>query len=1821
MLNYKHRAGSRRQLRIVHTNLEAAFSELTAQQRELPFAPLPEPDDIPEDELTDIFKVALGQAKSTDLDYLTRLAALDGVARQDDASLLQLDRWLRDRIREQLELPPRPSRKEFNLVEHARQKNIDPSYELPPVPPKDAGVVRRLQSMFFADELDSRLARISADARLSEQETGLSTLFLAFGFLRWYESNDSDVANFAPLLLLPVQIAKRLQGRRAVYSIKAASETPEINLSLRESLLRNSPDVPRQLPDFDDEVDGVETYFNKVRTAIEGLGRWRIDRNLTLGHFAFGRLAMYEDLSADNWDQPPIDHPLLGALLRGSDIASIGDLHFASDYDLDAEEVENVAPILINDADASQHSAIVDVMKGKNLVVEGPPGTGKSQTITNIIANALHAGKTVLFLADKLAALEVVKDRLDAAGLGDFCLELHSDKAHPKPIIESLKQRYDLGQIEGKEPNWGEALQRLRGARKRVRDYLSALHEPDDHEGRVPFDLIWAAIASRRELSREFEAVRRIDLSGVLSKEWHEVIQEKDALKLYAQAVDDYSARHGRFAASVWSKAGFEKLADDDPDSIADKINDTYESGRLLGEQLTAARSTLGFGLPETPVKIEAWTNSIARLPAIDEDYFLPHLGNFSVMEIEAAAVLASERMVLLASSFVQLPADKLSAIGELIRELDNTEIMNLAPSEIVAFSGRMTMHKQLLVDGLNVFSQLITAFRPSSGPTVATAREMARIVRFVNAIPPDLDPHLWFDAVEHEVIEDGARRLLDLLERDGRLRAYLGLPTEARWPPLDELRDAFDVASASGLRLIGMSLIGKRRRAARVVGKMARRNLTSDDIDDVITLVQDQSAFLTDSALSRAVGRAWAGLLTPLEELAEVLRLRSHFHRENERNSGFIENIRRALFSSNLKVVDALRKYGPWSKSTLEALEAWPVPLEDVPLASAVERIEAQVNKFNGTADRIHASNLSKQLKPFTDIGREIDRQRAIAALDGKIASHPVFAATGSEAWLSPIGCRSFLLSAQIAKAIVAASPGEAIRAHLFAAGAASFRNSLETISSEVGRALEDYQIALGRLSQLNIFSDLKRNDDIRSIVSRLGVVVQELPSLREWFDVARRRARFHGRGTEVLIKSFEDVGLSAGRLAETFEALAFNHRAIRIRQGRPALRNMSSLDLENERTRFVSVDNSLKKLQREAVRFKLLKTGIPIGSGAGPKRDWTDLQCLRNEFTKQARHLPIRRLLSRSAKATQAMKPCFMMSPLSLAKFLPSADIKFDLLVIDEASQMKPEDSLGGLLRAKSVVVVGDPNQLPPSDFFSRVTPVDEGGDDFEEDSDDVDAESILDWSLKTFHTPRRLKWHYRSRCESLIAFSNREFYSSKHGSIGDLVTFPNAQPESFSIDLVRVDGNYKASRNPAEVARIVEAAIDFMIRHADLPEDEIPTLGIVAINIEQRDAIREEFNRSGRDEAIERYLNACSKGSKARGPEPFFIKNLENVQGDERDFIMISLTYGREVGQERVAQRFGPIARGQGHRRLNVLFTRARQRVVLFSSMGSDDVLTTPTTKRGVRVLRDYLRYVESRRLEVGTATGREFDSDFERDVLSRLEGRGFTVDPQVGVSGYRVDLGVRHPDCSAVYLAGVECDGAAFHSAKSARDRDRLRESVLRGKGWEIIRVWSTDWFANADLQTDRLVSELRRLAAKPVLSRSEWTIIGRESGLSSLAPEALVSEDTSPTSREAVGNSVSSSPACQLVEDARLNETEVKQRLRAFRDNEIGRDFPQFDPERCILRDIMIAKIVESRLDEPKDFTHKIPLWLRERTDQKQVRYLGKICSIVEMMVE
>ena len=566
---------------------------------------------------------------------------------------------------------------------------------------------------------------------------------------------------------------------------------------------------------------------------------------------------------------------------------------------------------------------------------------------------------------------------------------------------------------------------------------------------------------------------------------------------------------------------------------------------------------------------------------------------------------------------------------------------------------------------------------------------------------------------------------------------------------------------------------------------------------------------------------------------------------------------------------------------------------------------------------------------------------------------------------------------------------------------------------------------------------------------------------------------------GLGTIIDRLERAGVPAKDLKAVINAALTKREADAIRAQSDQL-DIDGVRLAKHRATFIERDKVKMQAHQSFIWAKLLTNIPPVGVSFGPKKTWTGYSLLQNEFVKTKRFAPVRDLLGRAGDAIQEMKPCFMMSPLSLAKFAPKNSVSFDVLVIDEASQMRPEDALGGMLRCGQIVVVGDPKQLPPTDFFTRTDA--SSTQDGDDGSDEIDSESILEACEAVFNERRRLKWHYRSQCESLIAFSNQFFYENS------LITFPMSKPDSFSIEMVRVNGVYQASCNPLEALAIAEKAIKFMSHHSDDPKETIPSLGIVAMNIKQMEYIVEEFNRlAAGDEAIDRYRDKC----KEKG-EDFFIKNLENVQGDERDQIFISLTYGKNKKTNLLRQDFGPINKKQGHRRLNVLFTRARVRIGLFASFGSSDVIIQEGgSSEGVVALKQYLEFVETKGRLQGKATGNDADSDFELEVKERLERKGYQVQLQIGVSGFKIDLGVKHPDFPEHFLAGVECDGAAYHSSKSARDRDRLREEILNKLGWDLVRVWSTDWFDNPDRETEKLVIQLEKLRVAKDFSATQY----------------------------------------------------------------------------------------------------------------------------------
>jgi len=636
------------------------------------------------------------------------------------------------------------------------------------------------------------------------------------------------------------------------------------------------------------------------------------------------------------------------------------------------------------------------------------------------------------------------------------------------------------------------------------------------------------------------------------------------------------------------------------------------------------------------------------------------------------------------------------------------------------------------------------------------------------------------------------------------------------------------------------------------------------------------------------------------------------------------------------------------------------------------------------------------------------------------------------------------------------------------------------------------------------------------------------------------------------------------------------FDQLAREVASERPHLLRVSGNSRSAMQKTFRDYDKALQKLQRERIAAIIASNPVPQGASGGRKADYTEMALIRNETGKKTRHVPIRQLINRAGRALLQLKPCFMMGPMSAANYLQPGDIEFDLVVMDEASQVKPEDALGVIARGKQIVVVGDPKQLPPTSFFDRA-----GIDDDDEDTAAVSqTDSILDASLPLFKM-RRLRWHYRSQHESLIAYSNRHFYNS------DLVVFPspNAHAPEYGIKFSFVKNGRFINQHNIEEARVIAKAVALHAIHS--PEE---SLGIVAMNSKQREQIERAIDEMCREDSqAEAAIDRLRTKSDA-----LFVKNLENVQGDERDVIFISFTYGPGEADGKVYQRFGPINSDVGWRRLNVLFTRSKKRMHVFSSMRAEDVQVTETSKRGVQALRGFLHFAEKGNMDgLSQITGKAPDSDFEVAVITALESAGFRCEPQVGVAGFFIDIAVRDPGKQGRYLMGIECDGATYHSAKSARDRDRLRQDVLEGLGWRIRRIWSTDWFSNPEEVLEPIIRELHQL--KTTVPEHEYS---EEQAIEQLVVEEHeVSTDVSAFSDSA--------------EPLRL-------RLERFAREVIDIECPYIADENKLLRPAMIEALVEHQPLSRSEFVERIPKYLREATESKMGKtYLDRVLSIID----
>ena len=564
---------------------------------------------------------------------------------------------------------------------------------------------------------------------------------------------------------------------------------------------------------------------------------------------------------------------------------------------------------------------------------------------------------------------------------------------------------------------------------------------------------------------------------------------------------------------------------------------------------------------------------------------------------------------------------------------------------------------------------------------------------------------------------------------------------------------------------------------------------------------------------------------------------------------------------------------------------------------------------------------------------------------------------------------------------------------------------------------------------------------------------VAQRLPRLRE-LD-----ARLRDAGVNLVLSSLED-GCTPSQAAASVERAWLSQVLEDIKFADPRLPNFDSSRAARLQTEFAELDREHLAVNPMRIRRNVAQTVITAMNAHPMEAD-----IIRKEAAKRRRHRSVRQMLADAPHVLTALRPCWTMSPVLVAEMIPAQSDLFDVVIFDEASQIPPAEAISSLARARQAVIAGDSHQLPPTAFFGREAA--EGETD-ETDFSISDVESLLDLAV-VFLRETMLTWHYRSRDDRLIAFSNRHIYNSS------LTTFPGADtapPVTHHVVDFRAAAAANGTRsNPDEARYVAERVLD----HARTSPHE--TLGVIAFGQAHADAIDGEVRRllgDLRDPSLEAFLDEANE-------ERWFVKNIERVQGDERDVIMLSVGYHKDANG-RLAYRFGPLNQEGGERRLNVAVTRARSRVALVSSFSHHDMAPGRSSARGVELLRQYLEYAGSGGQVLGSAAHDVPLNPFELSVQRGLRRRGIPATPQYGVSGYRIDFACAHPDKPGLMVLALEADGASYHSSPTARDRDRLRQQVLEDEGWRVHRIWSTSWFSDSEAELDKAEAAWRAAVA-------------------------------------------------------------------------------------------------------------------------------------------
>ena len=1527
-----------------------------------------------------------------------------------------------------------------------------------PVPPP---AVDRLDTDKAADDLTAALRSLYRRSNQDYLDRGVWVLYLAFGALVWTDEDRSRYTS--PLLLVPVQLEGVSAAKGA--ELKAAPEEPALNPALALKLSQYGIDLPR-VDDLEDVT--AAGVLDAVRAAVAGQAGWEVRDSLALSYFSFAKEAMYRDLLEH--EDLIAAHPAVSALATGGRAETVSDFYFDEipDDEVDRRAAPESTPVIL-DADSSQRASIAAALDGRSFVMDGPPGTGKSQTIANMVGVLLRAGKTVLFVSEKAAALDVVRDRLSEAGLRAYLLELHSHKATRKQVAVALGTALDTVPVAPAAMTAMD-VETARKRREELNAYADAMNRPRTplgyslHDvlglvaglqdvpvapatGMVPADLTVEAFGEIKNAAERLFTVWRPARQG-RTFVWRGVIEPGSMDSRLYQAASALDSLSGivNVNAAVAEAAGLTRPSD--AGALAGLLD--HLAGRPPGlpeDWLTAdtldgvrdAISDLAGGLTAITAREENATRVAGDLWR-------------SVPPPDALPVIDRDALATL------VPA------GTDFGDLTVTEITQLA-QQFAADADRLQAH----LTSLTGLADMLGLRAPQTFGEAADLLTVARV-----AEEPWRPDRTWLSASGINSARHAARVLYEAWQAASQAETQ----ATAYFTPGALGEDVEGLANRFGSEHHGLGkLSGDYRADKKTVASFTREGVGRDDAQEHLGLAvtwKHAVAAVTAAEVQQApiLGACYDGRSTDWAQVSQALGLAD----TAVRASGGQDLTRAGLLIGQ----DAApqRAVAAVVNDTITGISAWKAALKLPPAPAA--RPELVTGTITGAIGwlRTHLPVLSSAAAFTHEVERTVHHSLTagqacyLAELRNAVEAAYTHLSERDAAFGDAFGelyastqtdvpaIRSAAEWSRQLRIMITGSDEPLSPAQVKAAASALPVGQLAAAASAWQQARGTLVDAFSADRRADLAAELDDYEDARELIAALQ---EDTGGKDEWRAYQSSRAVLAAHGLDVTVEFCVAQHVPAAQVPRVIEQALLQEWADHQLRTDPALATVRAAGRDALVSEYQELDRALIAAATGSI--------IRACNARRPRSDIGEAAVIRREAEKKKKHMPVRTLLERSRHVTQAIKPCFMMSPLAVSQYLP-ADLHFDVVIFDEASQVRPGDAINCIYRGSALILSGDQKQLPPSNFFDAVNADDE--EEWSEETDDTkEFESILDHAKASgAFRSLTLRWHYRSRHEALIAFSNASFYG------GTLVTFPSRHSDGpdVGVELFWVDGTYRrgSSRdNPDEAVKVAERVIHHYDTRPSL------SLGVVTFSEAQAVAIETAVTRARQDRPdLDRFFT----NDRLRG---FFVKSLESVQGDERDVLIFSIGYGPDENRK-ITMNFGPLNKQGGWRRLNVAITRARYRNEIVSSIRAGDIPESVTTE-GLRHLRRYLDYAARgiSALALDTSAGGDAESPFEESVIAVIRSWGYELTPQVGTAGYRIDIGVRHPDHPGVYALGVECDGYQYHSSRVARDRDRLREKVLRGLGWNLHRIWGTAWYRDRNGEEHKLRAAIEHALTAPV----------------------------------------------------------------------------------------------------------------------------------------